>query len=67
MESRTKSEIDTYVVHADHGIGIILKRPNKNLLQLKTNNFQKLKFRDFFYNHRNYLNIVYREDLINIF
>ena len=26
VESRTKSEIDTYVVHADHGIGIILKR-----------------------------------------
>ena len=67
VESRTKSEIDTYVVHADHGIGIILKRPNKNLLQLKTNNFQKLKFRDFFYNHINYLNIVYHEDLINIF
>jgi hypothetical protein len=55
------------VIHADHGIGIILKRPNKNLLQLKTNNFQKLKFRDFFYNHKNYLNIIYHEDLINIF
>jgi hypothetical protein len=67
VESRTKSEIDTYVVHADQGIGVILKRPNKKLLQLNTNNFKKLKFRDFFYNYRNYLNIVDHKDLINIF
>jgi predicted O-methyltransferase YrrM len=67
VESRTKSEIDTYVVYADHGIGLILKRPNKKLLKLKINNFKKLKFRDFFYNYKSYLNIVYHKDLKNIF
>jgi hypothetical protein len=67
VESRTKSEIDTYVVYADYGIGVILKRRNKNLLQLNINNFKTLKFRHFFYNYRNYLNIVYHKDLINIF
>ena len=67
VESRTKTEIDTYVIHADHGIGMILKRANKKLLNLNINNFKKLRFKDFFYNYKNYLNIVYQEELKNIF
>jgi hypothetical protein len=67
VESRTKSEIDTYVVHADHGIGVILKKSNKKVLNLSINNFKKLKFKDYFYNYKQYLNVVYREDLKNIF
>jgi hypothetical protein len=66
-ESRTKSEIDTYVIYADNGVGMILKRSNKKILNLKTNNFKKLKFRDYFYNYKEYLNIIYHEDLKNIF
>ena len=67
VESRTKSEIDTYVVHADHGVGMILKRQNKKKLNLNINNFKKLKFRDYFYNYKEYLNVVYKDDLRNIF
>ena len=67
VESRTRSEIDTYVVYADQGIGMILKRPNKKLLTLGISNFKKLMFRDFFFNYKDYLNIVYHEDLKNIF
>ena len=29
--------------------------------------YKKLKFRDYFYNYKEYLNIVYKEDLKNIF
>jgi hypothetical protein len=67
VECRTRNDIDTYVVHADHGIGMILKRPNKKLLILKMSNFKKLKFKNFFYNYKNYLNIIYEDDLKNIF
>jgi hypothetical protein len=67
VESRTKPEIDTYVVYADNGVGMILKRSNKKILNLNTNNFKKLKFRDYFYNYKEYLNIVYQQDLKNIF
>ena len=67
VESRTKTEIDTYVIHADHGIGMILKRTNKKLLNLNINNFKKLRFKDFFYNYKDYLNRVYQEELKNIF
>ena len=67
VESRTKLEIDTYVVYADNGVGMILKRPNKKILNLNTNNFKKLKFKDYFYNYKYYLNIVYQDDIKNIF
>jgi hypothetical protein len=67
VESRTKPEIDTYVVYADHGVGMILKKPNKKILKLSISNFKRLKFRDFFYNYKEYLNVVYKEDLKNIF
>lgn len=67
VECRTRNDIDTYVVHADHGVGMILKRPNKKLLILKMSNFKKLKFKNFFYNYKNYLNIIYQDDLKNIF
>ena len=67
VESRTRPEIDTYVVHADQGVGMILKKPNKKILKLSISNFKKLKFRVFFYNYKEYLNVVYKEDLKNIF
>jgi hypothetical protein len=67
VESRTKPEIDTYVIYADNGVGMILKRGNKKILNLNNNNFKKLKFRDYFHNYKEYLNIVYQEDLKNIF
>ena len=67
VESRTKIEIDTYTIHADQGIGMILKRPNRKLLNLNINNFKKLKYKDFFYNYKKYLNVIYYEDLKNIF
>jgi hypothetical protein len=46
---------------------VILKKSNKKVLNLSINNFKKLKFKDYFYNYKEYLNVVYREDLKNIF
>jgi len=67
VESRTKPYIDTYVIHADQGVGMILKKPNKKILNLSINNFKKLKFKDYFYNYKEYLNVIYSEELKNIF
>lgn len=67
VETRTKIEIDTYVIHADQGIAVILKRSNKNLLKLNVNNFKKLKYKDFYYNYKKYLNVINYEDIKNIF
>lgn len=67
VETRTKIEIDTYLIHADQGMGMILKRPNRNLLNLQINDFKKLKYKDFYYNYKKYLNVIYYEDLKVIF
>jgi hypothetical protein len=67
VEARTKIEIDTYVIFADQGIGMILKRSNRNLLNIYMNNFQNLKYRDYYYNYKSYLNIISVDSLKNIF
>jgi predicted O-methyltransferase YrrM len=67
VESRTNSEIDTYTCFADQGIGIIFNRPNRNKLIISINNFKKLKFRDFYYNYKEYLNIINSEEINKIF
>jgi hypothetical protein len=46
---------------------MILKRSNKNLLKLNVNNFKKLKYKDFYYNYKKYLNVINYEDIKNIF
>jgi hypothetical protein len=67
VECRTLDEIDTYTIYADQGIGLILKRKNRNKLFLKINNFNKLKFRDYYKNYKLFLNIIYFQDLDQLF
>jgi len=67
VEARTNPEIDTYTCFADEGIAIIFNRPNRNKLIIPENNFKKLKFRDFYYNYREYLNVINSEEINKIF
>ena len=66
VEARTMKNIDTYTCKADHGLGIIFKRENKNLLTLNINNFKKLKFKDYYNNHQNFMNLIEVADLDNL-
>ena len=63
VEARTMRDIDTYTRKADHGLGLIFKRPNQNLLSLDINNFKKLKFKDYYINHKNFMNIIEAHDI----
>ena len=67
VESRTLSDIDTYTCVADHGLGVIFKRKNRNLLNLKTNNFKKLKFSEYYKNHKEFMNPISHKKLFDIF
>ena len=67
VHSRTYDYIDTYTCKADHGIGIIFKRENKDRLILNQNNFKKLKFADYFNNHIKFMNPIDHKELENIF
>jgi hypothetical protein len=62
---RSKSNIDVYTCVADRGIGIIFKRYNKNILKLDQDT-KKLKFKDYYYNYKSYMNLVSSEELENI-
>ena len=67
VEARANPQIDTYTCFADEGIGIIFNRLNRNKLIINKKNFKKLKFRDFYYNYREYLNIISAEEINKIF
>jgi hypothetical protein len=66
VEMRTKKNLQTYTINADYGIGVILKKKNQGILNIKETNFKKLKFKDFYYNHKNWLNIIEYNEFKNI-
>ena len=66
VECRTNVDIDTYTCYADFGIGVILNRKNKNILDIKYNEFSKIKFNDYFTNYKEYMNIIEFEDLLKV-
>ena len=66
VESRKSKDIDVYTCYADYGIGVIIKRPNRNLLDNLDKDSSSLKFHDYFHNHKNLMNIIEYEKLIEI-
>ena len=58
VELRTKNYLDITTCQIDFGISIIRKKPNNYLLKLDNiTDFEKLKFKDYYYNHKIYMNI----------
>ena len=66
VESRKSKDIDVYTCNADYGIGVIIKRPNSNLLDIPNKDSSSLTFSDYFNNHKNLMNIIEYEKLIEI-
>ena len=66
VECRTNKDLDVYTCYADFGIGVIFKRPNKNLLEYQKQNFSNLNFEEYFHNHKRLMNIIEYEDLIKL-
>ena len=67
VHSRTYKNADTYTCIADHGLGLIFKRKNKNLLEIKIKEFKKLKFSDYYKNHKIFMNPISHEKIEKIF
>ena len=66
LEIRTNENFDSYCCYADEVVGVILKRKNKNKLNLNIKNFKKLNFNDYADNYKEYLNLIEYEDLFKI-
>ncbi|MDC0937663.1 class I SAM-dependent methyltransferase [Pelagibacteraceae bacterium] len=67
VHSRTYDHADSYTCIADHGLGLIFKRKNKDRLELKEKNFKNLKFADYYNNHNKYMNLISYEELEKTF
>lgn len=66
VEFRTMKNIDTFTIKADHGLGIIFKKKNTNTLNIKTKNFKKLKFEDYYNNHDEFMRIISEKEIFEI-
>ena len=64
VEIRTKPDIETKTILIDQGIAIIKKQKNNDVLNINKD-FLKLKFKDFFENHKKYMRIISYEDSDN--
>ncbi len=67
VECRTLQNIDTYTCIADQGIGVIFKRTNQNILSLSKVNFKSIKFKDYYLNNKEYMNLIEVDDLLKKF
>lgn len=66
LEVRGNSNYDAYCCYADQGIGVILKRNNRNILELENKNILKLEYNDLADNYKKYLNLIEFEELLEI-
>tara|TARA_B100000780_G_scaffold273509_1_gene237183 strand:+ start:1307 stop:1981 length:675 start_codon:yes stop_codon:yes gene_type:complete len=66
VESRTWENTNTITVIADHGLGLIQKKKNLNILKDEIRDFKKLKYRDYYEKHTSYMNPVQHQDLIKL-
>ena len=66
VECRNIKDIDVYTCNADHGIGVIFKRPNNNLLDCPYQDYSKIKFDDYFHSNNKLMNIIEYDELMKI-
>ena len=67
VHTRTYENVDTYTLKADHGLGMILNRKNRNLLKINIRNFKDLKFSEYYKKHKEFMNTISIEQLNKIF
>lgn len=64
VKYRCRKDLDIVTCKIDQGISAIRKMNNKAPFDLNIKNFKNLKFKDFFYNHINYMRILSYESFI---
>ena len=57
VDLRQDPDLDIYTCEIDEGIGVIKKKKNTSVLKLSTE-INKLSFKDYYYNHKEYMRII---------
>lgn len=67
VELRTKENLDIFTSQIDFGIAVIRKRTNSIILKLGNDViFEKLNFKDYYYNHMNFMNIKSYDETLKL-
>ena len=66
VECRVLKDLDVYTCYADNGIGVIFKRPNKNLLENSYEDYSKLKFDEYIHKNKKLMNLIEYEELMRM-
>ena len=66
VELRTKSDLEVFTCEIDFGVGIVRKKNNNSLLKLNITDFKKLKFRDYYYKNREFMNIKTYDQILDV-
>lgn len=65
VDLRQNENLEIFTCEMDQGIGVIKKNKNSSILNL-TKPINKLKFKDYFYNYKEYLRVIGVEELKKI-
>lgn len=58
VELRTRDDLEVFTCEIDFGVGIIRKKNNRNPLKIPHTDFKKLKFKDYYYNNKEFMNVI---------
>jgi len=66
VELRTKSNLEVFTCEIDFGVGVIRKKINTKPLDIRINDFKKLKFKDYYHNNKEFMNVISYDQILKI-
>ena len=66
VDLRQKNNLEIYTCEIDQGIGIITNKKNSSVLKLDIP-INKIKFKDYYYNYKEYMRVINLEEFKKIF
>ena len=66
VKFRTQKDLNIFTCEIDFGIAIITKENNSRILELSMENFKNLKFKDYYYNHQEFMNIISYQQALEV-
>ena len=63
---KTKNNLEIYTCEIDQGIGIITNKKNSSVLKLDIP-INKIKFKDYYYNYKEYMRVINLNEFKKIF
>jgi len=64
VELRTRKNLEVFTCEIDFGVGIIQKKENSKILDLKIDNFKNLKFKDYFHRNKEFMNVISYDEVL---